>query len=234
MNRVQKDLAKTGGKKIRALVIGHTGATGKALLDALIASPDCESIVAIGRRESLEHKGAAKLTQYVLPSMLDIAALPHEMAGNSNAAFCCIGTAFNDVFKKSKAAEYHSTDFGIATEFAKYSKAVGVEFFSLITGQGVDSKSRINMYRVKGEAEDLVRELNFERTAFLRPGSLNRGSDATWTELIITLGGLSGLPVADLAKAMVWIARAQTDSVHAYTGKEIKNAASAFKAVAAK
>lgn len=234
METTQKDLVMTAGKKIRALVIGHTGATGKALLDALIASPDCESIVAIGRRESLEHKGAAKLTQYVVPNMLDIASLPHELADNSNAAFCCIGTAFNDVFKKSKAAEYRSTDFGIATEFAKYSKATGVTFFALISGQGVDSKSRFHMYRVKGEAEDFVRELGFERVAFLRPGSLNRGADASWTECIITLGGLSGLPVSDLAKAMAWIALAQTDPVHAYDGKEIKKAASSFKKVAGK
>lgn len=39
------------GEKIRALVSGHTGATGKALMDILAASPAVESIVAVGRRE---------------------------------------------------------------------------------------------------------------------------------------------------------------------------------------
>lgn len=234
MISARTNLSQIGAKKIRALVIGHTGATGKSLLDALIASPDCESIVAIGRRESIEHKGVPKLVQHVVPNMLDIASLPHDLAGESNIAFCCIGTAFNDVFKKSKAAEYQSTDFGIATEFAKFAKAAGVNFYGFISGQGADSKSRFNMFRVKGEVEDFVRKLGFERAAFLRPGSLNRGEDATWTERIITLGGLSGLPVSDVAKAMVWIALSQSTPVQAYDSKQIKKAALAFQDEAGK
>ncbi|WP_031569289.1 hypothetical protein [Rheinheimera texasensis] len=216
---------KLSNKKIRALIIGHTGATGKALLDQLIASDDCESIVAFGRRESIEHKGVAKLTQHIVPNMLEIASQPLAHAIGANSAFCCIGTAFHDVFKSSKAAEYRSTDFGIATEFAKYSKAAGVEFFSFISGQGANSKSSMNMYRVKGEVEDFVTELQFERAAYLRPGSLDRGNDASTTEKILTLWGLIGLPVADLARAMFNITMTQTNNVQVYDGKSIRFAA---------
>lgn len=212
-------------EKIRALIIGHTGATGKALLDTLIASDDCESIVAFGRRESLEHKGVAKLTQHVVPQMPEIGSLPLSYAKGANTAFCCIGTAFNDVFKTSKALEYYNTDFGIATEFAMYSKVAGVEFFSFISGQGANAESSMNMFRVKGEVENFVSELKFERAAYLRPGSLDRGADATITEKILTLWGLLGLPVADLAKAMVWIALNQSSNVQIYDGKSISNAA---------
>jgi len=159
----------------------------------------------------------------------DIAHLPLHIGQGGNAAFGCIGTAFNDVFKKKKAAEYRSTDFGITTEFAKYAQQVGVDFFSFISGQGANAKSKFNMFRVKGEAEEFIHLMKFKQAAFLRPGSLNRGADATWTEQILTLGGLTGLPVSRLAEAMVWMALNQVESMKPYEHKEIKQAALNFK-----
>jgi oxidoreductase len=218
------------GMKIRALVIGHTGATGKGLLDALIASPNCESIVAIGRRESIVHKGSTKLTQHILPNMLEIGSIDPEIAKGANMAFCCIGTTFNDVFKNSKAAEYQAVDFGIATGFAKFAKAAGVEFFSIITGDKSDSKSTHRMTRVKGETEDLVNSLGFSRVAILRPGLLNRGRGRRgWLEQIFTVGGIFGLPVSKVGQGMVWMGLKQTDSVAGYDTKEILKAAAGLE-----
>lgn len=216
--------------KIKALVIGHTGSTGSALLDILIASPNCESIIAIGRRENLTHKGNPKLTQYVLPNMLEISTFDSSLVKGANAAFCCIGTTFNDVFKSSKAQEYQNVDYGIATGFASLAKKAGVEFFAIITGDQSDSKSRHRMTRVKGETEDFVRALNFERTAILRPGLLNRGSGRRgWLEQIITVGGIFGLPVAHLAEAMVWMAHKQSQRDVSYESVDIKEAIANYR-----
>jgi len=214
------------GQKIRAFVCGHTGATGKALLDTLMTSPYCESVVAVGRRENDAHKGSPKLTQQIVPNMLEICSWDPKIAKECNAAFCCIGTSFYDVFKKSKAAEYRAVDFGIATEFAKFAYRAGVQFFAVITGEGSDSSSKSNMYRVKGEVEDCVKTIGFERVAFLRPGLLNRGADATLMERIASLGGTIGLPVSKIADGMAWMALAQTVSVGIYSSKEIREAAS--------
>lgn len=225
-------LGLKNGQKIRAVVIGHTGATGKALLDALIASPYCESIVAIGRRESIEHKGAPKLTQHIVPNMFEIASVNPELAKGSNAAFCCIGTPFNDVAKKSQQDSYYAVDFGIATGFATFAKAAGVEFFTTITGEGTEkeSNSKINMYRVKQEVEKFVKDLGFERTAFIRPGFLNRGADAGLIERIMSVGGLFGIPVAQVAESMIFASLTQTSSVAGYTGnKELKKMATQFE-----
>ena len=217
-------------KKIKALVIGHTGSTGSALLDILIASPNCESIVAIGRRENSVHKGNPKLTQIILPNMIEIGSLDPQIANGANAAFCCIGTTFNDVFKKSKAEEYQNVDFGIATGFAQFSKSAGVDFFAIITGDRSDSKSNFRMTRVKGETEDFVRSMNFGRTAILRPGLLNRGEGKRgWLEQIFTVGGIFGLPVAKLAQAMVWMAHHQAESDVAYETVDIKKAISKYE-----
>lgn len=221
---------KNQNKKMRAIIIGHTGATGSALLDTLIASPRIESIVAIGRRESIRHKGIAKVKQIVLSNMLEIGKLDPAKVGDTDVAFCCIGTTFNDVFKSSKAAEYQAVDFGIATGFAQLAKATGAEFFGVITGDKSDSKSKHRMTRVKGETEDFVIAQNFDRVAILRPGLLNRGKGKRgWLEQIFTVGGIFGLPVSDLAKGMYWMAFTQKDKVKRYETVDIVATIKSYK-----
>lgn len=211
--------------KTKALVIGHTGSTGSALLDILIDSPDCESIVAIGRRENLKHKGNPKLKQHILTDMLEIGKLDVNVAEDANVAFCCIGTTFNDVFKSSKATEYQNVDFGIATGFAQFAKNAGVEFFAIITGDKSDSTSKFRMTRVKGETEDFVRSMNFNRTAILRPGLLNRGNGRRgWMEQVFTVFGVFGLPVTKLALAMIWMSKNQQGKDLSYETVDIKKA----------
>lgn len=220
----------TTEKKMRALVIGHTGATGTALLDLLIATPECESIVAIGRRISEAHSCSPKLTQYVLPNMLEIGSFDTSLIKGVNVAFCAIGTTFNDVFKASKAAEYQAVDFGIATGFAKLAKSAGADTFVIVTGDKSDSKSKHRMTRVKGETEDFVIAQGFDRVAILRPGLLNRGKGKRgWLEQIFTMGGNFGLPVAKLAKAMVWMARNQSQSLKRYETVDIRKAISKYE-----
>jgi oxidoreductase len=216
--------------KIRAMICGHTGATGGALINTLTALPYCESIVAVGRRENREHANNPKLKQHVIANMFEMSTTHPDIASGCNAAFCCIGTTFNDVFKKSKAAEYQSVDFAIATEFAKLAKLGGVDFFAIITGDKSDSNSQFRMTKVKGETEDFVISLGFERLAILRPGLLNRGSGRRgWMEQLITVGGLFGLPVQKLAQSMVWMTSNQTESLKRYETADIHKAIEGFE-----
>lgn len=210
------------GKKIRALVCGHTGATGKALVEALIASPNCESIVAVGRRENMQFKNSPKVTQHIVPDMAKIDTVDPKIAEGVNAAFCCIGTPFSDVAKKNKQGEYRAVDFGIATSFAKFAKAAGAEFYATITGEGTEkeSNSKINMYRVKQDVEKFVQTLDFGRVAFIRPGFLNRGADAGFTERLM-LPSIFGIPVAKVAQSMILASLTQKKAVEGYTGNKL-------------
>lgn len=217
--------------KIRALVIGHTGATGRALLASLIASPDVESIVAIGRRRAEGFNDSPKLTQHVVTDMFHLESLNPTLAQGANAAFCCIGTPFNDVTKKSKQDQYRKVDFGIPTSFANYAHAIKVEFFATITGEGTEKEanSNKNMYRVKQDVEKYVSNVGFERVAFIRPGFLNRGKDAGFVEKLM-LPGIFGIPVAKVAESMVWAALHQTKPIEGYNGnKELKKLSAAFE-----
>jgi hypothetical protein len=209
------------GQKIRAFVCGHTGATGKALMDILVASPYVESVVAVGRRKNEKYENHPKVTQYIVPNMIDLGKEEIAIAQGCNAAFCTIGTPFNDVFNKKKQDSYRMVDFGIATEFAKFARRAGVAYFSTITGTGTDSGSQMNMYVVKRDVENCIQTLGFERIAIMRPGFLNRGKDAGWMEKMM-LPGVFGTPVAKVAGAMVWGAVYQTEAFKGYPTKEIK------------
>jgi uncharacterized protein YbjT (DUF2867 family) len=220
----------TPEKKIKALVIGHTGATGSALVSILEKMPECESIIAIGRRENKAFLNSSKVVQYVLPNMLDIENLDKNLLPGVNASFCCIGTTFNDVFKSSKADEYLAVDFGIATGFAKLAKSVDSEFFGIITGDKSDSNSKMRMTRVKGQTEDVVNALGFNRVAILRPGLLNRGDGRRgWMEQIATVGGIFGTPVSDIARAMIWNALTQNETKKSYESIDIKKSILNYK-----
>jgi hypothetical protein len=209
------------GHKIKAFVCGHTGATGKALMDILVDSPYVESIVAVGRRKNEKYINHSKVTQYIVSNMIEIGKEDLSIAKDCNAAFCTIGTPFKEVTDKKKQDQYRMVDFGIATEFAKFARNAGVQYFSTITGAGTDSKSTNNMYVVKRDVENLIQTLGFERIAIMRPGFLDRGKDATLIEKVM-LPKLFGTPVSKIAAAMVWGAIYQNDKVKGYSTKEIK------------
>jgi hypothetical protein len=159
--------------------------------------------------------------------MIEIGKEDISIAEGCNAAFCTIGTPFNDVFKKSKKDDYRMVDFGIATEFAKFAQKAGVTYFATITGEGTDGNSKMNMYVVKKDVENLIQSLGFEHIAIMRPGFLDRRKDATWQEKIM-LPKLWGTPVAKVAGAMVWGAINQTEKVKGYSTKEIRAKAGEF------
>lgn len=215
------------GQKIRAIICGHTGATGKALMDILVGSDAVESVVAVGRRKNNKYENHPKVKQYIVPNMIDISKENIAIAEGCNVAFCAIGTPFNDVLNKKKQDAYRMVDFGIATEFAKFAQRAGVSFIATITGMGIDSGTKMNMYEVKREQVALIKTLGFERIAMMSPGFLNRGKDAGWTEKIM-LPGVFGIPVSKVAACMLWAALYQTEAVKSYSTKEIKTNAKAL------
>lgn len=153
--------------------------------------------------------------------MIDLGKENVAIAEGCNAAFCAIGTPFNDVFNKKKQDSYRMMDFGIAAEFAKFAKKAGVEYFSTIAGEDTDGNSQMNIYVVKRDVENLIKTLCFERIAVMRPGFLNRGKDAGWTEKLM-VPSIFSTHISKVAGTMLWGAIYQTEDFKGYTTKEIK------------
>ena len=75
-------------------------------------------------------------------------------------------------------------DVDYQLQFAEMARRSGVGTFVLLSAAGADAKSRFFYMRLKGEAEEGVRALGFERTLFFRPGILDRVAKTRGNERI--------------------------------------------------
>ncbi|WP_434576103.1 NAD(P)H-binding protein [Riemerella anatipestifer] len=150
----------------KAVVIGGTGATGKALLHTLSNDLSYQSVVALSRREGTS----------LLPKMeickVDFNHLEQSSAIISgDVAFSCLGTTLKDA--GSQDAQWR-VDYDYQYTFAKIAKESGISTLVLISSMGADKKSPIFYSKMKGKLEEAITELNFPSLLILRPSLLIR------------------------------------------------------------
>ncbi len=191
---------------MKALVIGATGATGKDLVNQLLNDKDFEK-VDIFVRKPLDIQNE-KLNIHIIDfSKPD--EWKHLIKGD--VAFSCLGTTLKDA--GSKEAQ-RKVDFDYQYEFAKAAKENNVEDYILVSSYGANPKSKIFYSRMKGELEEAVKQLHFNKITIFKPGMLDRkDSDRTGEALgsrIIKFANKLGLlesqkplPTSILAKAMI-------------------------------
>ena len=160
----------------RVWVLGATGATGTALVEQLLKGDEYSEVYVFVRRPlQLQH---AKLHVHVV----DMERAEDWQTGpTADVAFSCLGTTLRAA--GSKAAQ-HRVDVDYQLQFAEMARRSGVGTFVLLSAAGADAKSRFFYMRLKGEAEEGVRALGFERTLFFRPGILDRGAKTRGNERI--------------------------------------------------
>lgn len=191
---------------MKALVIGATGATGKDLVNQLLQDKDFEE-VNIFVRKPLEIEND-KLKVHIVNF-----EKPEEWKGKvkGDVAFSCLGTTLKAA--GSKEAQ-RKVDFDYQYEFAKAAKENNVDDYILVSAYGANPKSKIFYSKMKGELEDAVKQLHFNKITIFKPGMLERkDSDRTGEVLgsrIIKFANKLGLlesqkplPTDVLAKAMI-------------------------------
>jgi uncharacterized protein YbjT (DUF2867 family) len=155
----------------RAIVIGGTGAVGSSLVRELIASPRCAAVTVVARRAN-EPAAGVPGNEKLAWRVVDMTRLEKEVlevARGHDAAFCTMG-----VGQPSKVSpeELWKIDVEYAHAFARGCRAVGVRSMALLGAVGANARSRIHYLRVKGTAEDGMRELGFPRLSLFRPSVL--------------------------------------------------------------
>lgn len=148
-----------------ALILGYTGAVGSALLEELVKSDKVNSIVCLGRRPAAydHHK-----IQFVKADLSKLVDHLDAFSGISRV-YCCLGTTMKQAGSKEA---FKMVDYNMVVDAANIAKQAGVSHFSLISAVGADAKSNIFYNRVKGETENALKAVNFDRVSIYRPGLL--------------------------------------------------------------
>ena len=151
---------------MKAIVIGATGATGKALLPLLAASSEVEPIDCFGLRhpDFTHQKLNSRQIDFSHPD-----DWREEVQGD--VLFACLGTTLKAA--GSKEAQW-AIDYEANLEFAKAARQNGVNALVLISASGANSASSLFYQRMKGELEQAVIALNFPRLIIFRPPLLIR------------------------------------------------------------
>lgn len=208
-------------KKYNAIICGHTGATGKFVLDELVDAPWINIVITIGRSEYPKYKNHPKVKQIITPDLTDLSHLNPDEFEKIDFAFDLVATPVSEAFKGEEV--YRIADVEMTSEFARFAKSTGATFLSaigMVPMKGTDYASK-----AKKDFEDYARTLGFERLAFMHPKWVNRESDTKWYESFYTLFGLIGTKASHISRTLVWAAKNQTEADKDYSIKEIKSIA---------
>lgn len=148
----------------RALLVGATGLVGSRLLEQLAGRSDYSDIATLGRRAPmLQHE---KITHNVsdFSGDWDKSAVP-----GADVLFCCLGTTIK---KAGTEAAFRALDLEMVVSIAEAAVGNGTGTYVVVSAVGADPDSGNFYLRMKGEMEQAVSELGFERVGILRPSYL--------------------------------------------------------------
>ena len=191
---------------MKALVIGATGATGRDLVKQLLNDNDFEQVDVFVRKPlNIQNE---KLKTHIVDF-----EKPEDWKDSvkGDVAFSCLGTTLKDA--GSKEAQ-RKVDYDYQFQFAKAAKDNNVEDYILVSAYGANPQSKIFYSKMKGELEEAVRKLHFNKITIFKPGMLERKDSERSGEVlgsrIIKFANKLGLfesqkplPTDVLAKAMI-------------------------------
>ena len=147
-----------------AIVIGATGLIGKRLTKLLLDNPNYSTVKVFVRR-SLNISNP-KLEEHIV-NFDEIDKWKSKITGDD--LFSAMGTTIKKA--GSKEAQY-KIDVTYQFEFAKASAENGVKNYFLVSSSGANAKANFFYMRIKGELEEKVKLLPFEKIRIFRPSLL--------------------------------------------------------------
>ena len=127
----------------------------------LSKTPGCKTIVAYSRKElPLSEKSRPIISK-------DSSDWPSKYPQEADLFISALGTS------RARAGGFDNQrkiDYDFNLELAKAAKAAGTKVYTLISSSGADSSSMFGYMKMKGELEDAVKALDFDRCIIVRPG----------------------------------------------------------------
>lgn len=192
------------------VMLGASGAVGGIVAQSLQAMPQIQRLTLINRR-LLEGFNAPRVQEHIC----DVESPPAyaaQLAGH-DCAICCLGVGQPS---KVSQAEFIRIDKTAALAFATACKAAGVRHFQLLSSVGADARSHFFYLRTKGELQQAIAALGFERVSFVQPSMILTPTNryglvsalflAVWPALSVLMQGswrkYRGITVANLGLAI--------------------------------
>jgi uncharacterized protein YbjT (DUF2867 family) len=156
-------------KRLKAIVLGATGATGQELVKLLLNDPNFSKVtIFVRKKPRIKHK---KLTTYEI----DFSRL-NEYKGliNGDVIFSALGTTLSQAGSKT---QQYLVDFNYQYEFAKIGSENKVIHYSLVSSVGANINSPFFYPKTKGALEEAVKKLGFNNIYIFQPPFLIRQSN---------------------------------------------------------
>lgn len=148
-----------------AFVLGYTGEVGKVLVEELNRRKIYKRVVLIGRRNVPLSVGPEFEQRIVDFENLD----EHKDAFKGlDHGYCCLGTTK----AKSGMQGFIRVDHDYVLLSAEIAKADSTKHFTLVSSQGANKNSSFLYPRTKGQVEEALKVMHFDRLSIFRPGVL--------------------------------------------------------------
>ena len=194
-------------KKLGALVIGATGATGQEIVSQLLGDDSFNSVSIFVRKDpNITH---SKLKTYII----DFSKIKnYKDLIKGDVLFSCLGTTLRVAGSKDKQ---YLVDYTYQYEFAKIASDNGVTDYSLVSSIGANEKSPFFYPKIKGELEMAIKRFPFKTIQIFQPPTLIRQQELIrtgekigikifrWLNFFGILKSQKPLPVNILAEFMI-------------------------------
>jgi len=156
-------------KKLKAIVLGATGATGQELVKLLLKNSNYSKVVIFVRKKpDIIHN---KLISYEI----DFSRLTeYKDLIHGDVIFSALGTTLSQAGSKS---QQYIVDFNYQYEFAKMGSENKVIHYSLVSSVGANINSFFFYPKTKGALEEAVKKLSFDNIYIFQPPFLIRQSN---------------------------------------------------------
>lgn len=147
-----------------ALVFGATGLVGRHLVEELIRSMRYTTVKVFTRRPlNIEH---IKVVEHLV-DISDVPSYSDNIRGDD--IFIAIGTTLRKAGSVSREEE---TDRHMVVRIASEAKKRGAGRIAVVSSLGADATAKNFYRRIKGEMENDIKNLKFNRTVIARPSLL--------------------------------------------------------------
>lgn len=153
-----------GGGEHTALVAGSTGLIGRHVLRQLVSSADYSTVYGLVRAGSSALQEGVEVVETDFEAMVEGADLPR-----ADHAYICLGTTIK---KAGSKENFSRVDFDYAVAFAQRAQTAGARRLAVVSSVGARADTRNFYLRVKGQMEDAISQVPFERISIMRPSLL--------------------------------------------------------------